>query len=487
MLKIFLPRLRDIFFIAVFLGVLPFAPRMLALDSDLGRHLTMGNFILDAHRIPTSDLFSLTLSGEPRPPYEWLTQVIFAIANRVVGLDGVILICALIIATAFSIIYMDSVRRSRMPLVSLTIVFLACASSSLHWLPRPHLITFLFLAIWIKRLERVHRGERVPLWHFPLLMLFWANAHGGFVFGVLAWLAYFGGWIWETLRKSSTLQTGKAWMAIGGFSMLSSILTPSGWGNWQAVLSNHSTYILCRTIETMPPNFTQPGTWPFALLLVITLIVILVTRKTQHASHIFLIGGFAVLALLMARSIPLFVIVAAPILSENLSGILAGIGIWNTTETNIARVENAMHGALWPIVVSGGIAFIIGVHYQVQKEALTDFDAQVFPVKAADWLAEHPQSGNMFNDINWGGYLLYRLWPGQDVFIDSQTDFYGEALVRKYETALTARKGWENILGTYDVKWTILPASAPLTLRLSEAGWNVIYEDATAIILRAPK
>ncbi len=506
-MKMFLlPRLRDILFIAIFLGALLLGPRMLSLDSDLGRHLTLGGYILETRHIPTRDLFSHTRAGDPRPPYEWLTQALFAGANRLAGLDGVLFATALIVAAAFAFVYTDAARRRRRPLAALFISILAAAASSLHWLPRPHVVTFLFLAIWLERLERVRSGERVGLWQFPALMLIWVNAHGGFIFGILAWLAYFTGWVWETISArlaktpknrrlsrearprndgSSVENQGKKLALIGLFSFPASILTPSLWGNWQAVSSNNSRYILSRTVETMPPDFTRTETWPFVALLILVFLAMLykkTTRKPFPSAHVFLLAGFAALGLWMARNIPLFAIIAAPILAESLPNALEKVKRWNKVEANIAALENPLRGALWPILLGLGIAFALGNRYQVQKEALTDFDARVFPVTAADWLVEHPQSGNMFNDFNWGGYLLYRLWPEQKVFLDSQTDFYGEALVREYETAWTAADGWENALNAYAVDWAILPVAAPLSGTLQAAGWQLIYQDETTVI-----
>jgi len=77
-----LPGLGDILWIAAFAGVIGLGPRMLNIDGDLGRHLTIGANILDSGRIPTVDLFSHTMLGQPLTPHEWLAQVIFALANR---------------------------------------------------------------------------------------------------------------------------------------------------------------------------------------------------------------------------------------------------------------------------------------------------------------------------------------------------------------------------------------------------------------------
>ncbi len=274
MSKYLIPRLRDVLFIAILIGALALGPRMLNTDGDLGRHLALGRYILEVHRIPTHDLFSHTLPGDVRPAYEWLTQLVFAIAEKLAGLDGPLFIAALCIAAAFTIVQMDSARRSQMPLVALAMTALAAAASSLHWLPRPHVVTFLLLAVWLERLERVRAGEPVPPWHFPALMLVWANAHGGFVFGILAWIAYFAGWVFESGIRNAAIATGKRLMLIGALSLAATFITPGIWGNWQAVLSNHSQFILSRTVETMPPDLTQPGTWPFVVMLVISILII---------------------------------------------------------------------------------------------------------------------------------------------------------------------------------------------------------------------
>jgi hypothetical protein len=484
-----IPRLRDLLFGAVFAAVLMLGPRMLNIDSDLGRHLTLGNYILEHGRIPVTDLFSHTMAGQSRPPYEWLAQAIFAFADRLGGLDFVILTSAAVIAAAFAVLYSDAARRTHAPLTALAIVMLAAAAASLHWLPRPHIFTFALLAIWLERLERVWRGEQINPLQFAALMLVWANVHGGFVFGFLAWLAYLAGWAWTSWREASSLQpaAGRKLLAIGLLSLIASILTPDGWGNWQAVLGNHSRYILSRTVETMQPDFSVPNIWPFALLLALTVILPVLGRKLYAAPHLLLLAGFATMALLMTRNIPLFAIAAAPVLAESAALALARRESWNALQARVLAVEDQLRGALWPVVLICVGAILFSIHLARTKQAYNHFDPAQFPVAAADWLASNPQTGEMFNDFNWGGYLLLRLWPAQRVFLDSQTDFYGEDLVRTYDQIDQAAPGWEAQLSEHGVDWAILPPDAPVAVAMSRAGWQVLYQDSTTAILRTPK
>jgi hypothetical protein len=93
----------------------------------------------------------------------------------------------------------------------------------------------------------------------------------------------------------------------------------------------------------------------------------------------------------------------------------------------------------------------------------------------------------MFNNFIWGGYLLYRMWPEQTVFIDGQTDFYGEALAREYTQVMRLDEGWESVLQKYNVSWVIVQSDKPLVKALqTEKGWLIVYQDGTAAILHKP-
>ena len=76
-MKFVLPKLRDILFIAIFSGVVLAGQRSLNIDGDLGRHITLGQFIIENKMIPNNDLFSHTMPGEPLTPHEWLAEVMF--------------------------------------------------------------------------------------------------------------------------------------------------------------------------------------------------------------------------------------------------------------------------------------------------------------------------------------------------------------------------------------------------------------------------
>lgn len=478
------PRLRDFLFIILLIGGIISGPRMINTDSDLGRNLTVGNYILTSHHVPTTDLLSFTRAGESRPPYEWLADVVFALAYRLLNLDGVVLLSSLVIAAAFAFVYSDAVHRSAAPILALVVTIWAALASSLHWLARPHVFSFLFFAIWVAMLDRLRRGEQQPIWQFPLLMLVWANTHGGFLFGFLAFAAYAAGWLFDFWRKQSDVQLGKSLLIVGGSSLITSVLTPDLWGNWTATLNNRSSFVLSRTVETMPLNLASFNAWPFLGLFALAIGLMILNRKRFVAAHGLLLAGFALMSFLMARNVPFFVISAAPICSFLLAPSTSKLSLWVKLEDGFSAIDHSLYGIFWSVLSVMIAVALFFYHLQGTGKTVFHWDPSVLPVSATSWLIQNPQPGHMFNDLNWGGYLILRVWPGQQVFVDSQTDFYGEPFLRQYVAILAGAPGWDAELRQYGVDWLLIPPSSPLAdLARQSPRWKIAYQDSTAIIL----
>ncbi len=487
MTKIILPRLRDILFFSIFAAVLLLGPRLFNLDGDLGRHITIGRHILAGLKIPTTDIFSHTLSGRPLTPHEWLAQVIFAAAHAALGLGGPVLVTALVIAISFTLVYLDSQRRSQTTLTALGMSILAAAASSLHWLARPHVFTFLYLAIWIFMLERVRRGAAIPIRFFGLVMLLWANTHGAFIAGFVAWGAYLGGDLLEAWSRGRWLPERLGlWSGIGLLAFAVTFVNPAGARLWETSFGFvGNEYLVGHTQEYQPPNFHQPGTWPFLIMVALSVLVLGLKKGRLPASHALLLAGWTAMGLYSARNIPLYAIVAAPILSETVAGLASGWFRWAIVEKNIQAIESGLRGWVWP-----GVSLVLGIVLLASPamRAYNVYDPAVFPVKAVDWLESHPQDGNPFNYFPWGGYLLYRLWPEQRVFLDGQTDFYGEGLTREYERVLMVADGMSEILEKYAVEWVIFPVDSALAEALGmDTRWNRIYRDETTVIFQSKR
>jgi hypothetical protein len=219
----------------------------------------------------------------------------------------------------------------------------------------------------------------------------------------------------------------------------------------------------------------------------IALLIFAISRRDQPVSmgRSFLVAGMMLLGLYSVRNIPFAVVACAPMIGASARSFDRFGGL-QKLEKKLQAAQSGLRGAVWSLltVVVTASLLISGQSLDAAKRG-NAFDPSLFPVRALDWLSAHPQPGHVFNEFTWGGYMLFRLWPEQKVFIDGQTDFYGAALVRDYLTMLNARDGWEGLLEKYQIDWALLPGEVPLARSLkTNPQWRILYEDDISVILK---
>jgi hypothetical protein len=287
-------------------------------------------------------------------------------------------------------------------------------------------------------------------------MLIWVNLHGAFLAGILIWFCYFVG---QFFLKDFSWESTKPLLWVGVSSLLMSFINPDGIGIWKTgyeFLSNQ--YLVGHTAEYLPPNFQESSTWPFLILLLISILLFAITRRRLEMAHLFLVGGWALLAIYSARNIPIFAAVSTPFLSKMVVDMIQGAQNNHRTERylqvemKIKELESQIRGGFWVVFsVSVVLLLLITGRRLDFDQAGNNFSAETFPVNAVDWIEKNPLEGNGFNYFPWGGYLLYRIWPENLVFIDGQTDFYGEDLTREYESVITLDTNWLNVIKKYEI------------------------------------
>ncbi len=492
-LKYLIPRLGEMIFIAVFLAVIGLGPRLMNVDGDLGRHLTLGNYILDSRSIPRNDIFSFSKAGDSLTPHEWLSDVLFALVYRSANLDGVVWMTALVIAATMWLIYYYSSKISGMSILAAAAAVLGAAASSLHWLTRPHIFTIFLTIIWTIELDRMRLGEKRSWFILPIIMLVWVNLHGAFFAGLLIWLCYFVGLI---IERGTSWNEIKPFLWVGITSFLITLLNPDGFGIWKTGLGFlGNQYLVGHTAEYLPPNFQEISFWPFLLIVMGSLAIFAFSERKLAIPQIFITGGWSLLALYSARNIPLYVAASLPFICSAAAGLLIDndnlkpVRRFIDFQNRLSETEKQLKGGIWALLAVFVVAVVLlgGTDLDLDQQG-NEFSADVFPVAAVDWMEDNPLDGNGFNYFPWGGYLLYRLWPDNVVFIDGQTDFYGEKLTREYERIITLGDGWQGIIEDYRINWVLMPVDSILINELKGSGdWEIVYEDSTsaAAVLKA--
>jgi hypothetical protein len=241
------------------------------------------------------------------------------------------------------------------------------------------------------------------------------------------------------------------------------------------------------TVEYLSPDFHEKDMWPFMFMVAFALFALMQERKLQVRESL-LLAGWAVMSLYSVRNMPLFAVITAPIYGGLIQPWAEKMLNWAKQAQGPRESEEVLRGYVWVVLPVLFFGFLLWRGVPLDQQGTGNvFLPNKMPVQAVDWLEQNPQDGKMFNHFIWGGYILYRMWPTETVFIDGQTDFYGEALMREYFDVINLSADWQNILDKHEVSWMLIPRNEALAKYLyavDDDAWRVIYEDETAVIFR---
>lgn len=484
---------------------LGFGRKWLSMDGDPGRHIRVGETILRSGLF-YRDPFSFTKAGAPFIPYEWLSEVLTALSVRIAALPGLLVLTGIVLALAYAVVLRTLWRRGVCPVVAVPALLLVLAMGVLHWLARPHVFTMLGAALLMVLADRAAGSSRTTsrrdIWWaaWPALPLFacWANLHGGFLYGLFVLAAIVVGDRLEMLNASGA--SVAAWhgalvrhAALLGAAVCGTLLTPSG-----PLLYLHTlrylgdTYLVNGTQEYMSPDFHVAR---FSLIaIVVTTAALAVLPRRASFPVIAVVAMNLAFSLMSGRNLPLFGIVVVPLVALEIERALA---VWvpgRAPDTGRAGRDPGRLVLGWPIVAAVAmfmLARATGSTVQPPERFAarpdlfpTTFNPEVFPVRAVSAARAARVSGRMFEEFTWGGYVLYA-WPEQPVFIDGQTDFYGDSITRDYATIGAVDPGWRQELEKWRIDLALLATVSPLADALAhEAGWRPIYCDSTATLFQ---
>ena len=459
-------------------------------DPDFWWHIRIGQWMVENGRLPSTDIFTYTAQTHVWTDHEYLTEALMWLIYSKVGAIGISIFFGLITYAGFYLMYRQ-VRRQPFVIVALGLALGAVAGAPI-WGPRAQMITFALTCLELYWLQGYLSGRSRSLQFFPLVMVLWANLHGGWVIGFV-WLgvslaAELIGWVWEPSNPAHRAHV-RFLAIITAASAVAVLATPHGFSlilyPFQTVASDAQQRLI---VEWFSPDFHQFYLRPFELM-VLLLVAGFALRRPSLYEVLLSLAGLA-LALQSVRNLALFVAAATPVLvngySEYWNEVSKARG-WKLTLPSqpIFAVVTAV--VLLAIVLTT-LVHIAGETSPSHQQTLT---ATTYPVGAADWLAAHPDVGTrMYNQYGWGGYLAYRLYPqpNRRVFIFGEAALMGDDLLNRYEDVQTLRPDWKQILDQCQVDYIVYNRGEALANVLAgDPAWRLVYSDSVAVIyVRGP-
>jgi hypothetical protein len=340
------PTLADFLFVSLIVWLFLAGPNgwaALLSDGDTGWHIRVGDWIREHSAFPRTDFLSFSKAGEPWFAWEWASEVLMSWLHSIAGMKGVVLGLGLLLPAYLLVLLRHAIWREATPLIALPILLMASGSSAIHYLARPHLFTLLFLAVslWLIEADRRSPGRRV--WLLVPLSLAWTNLHGGFL-SLVACLGLVA--VGEAIARDWPAARRYGILALGCFAV--SFVNPYGYQLHLHILAYlRSDWIKEAVDEFQSPSFRSEAMLLFEVLLFASLISVYRCVRRGNWADALLVIGWAHLSLSSVRHVPIFLLVAVPILAGELSSWWREI-VPGLSKRAVLRTFDGLSGDLQP-------------------------------------------------------------------------------------------------------------------------------------------
>lgn len=458
-------------------------PKSIA-DPDIFWHLRNAELLFRTHTFVRHDLYSFTTGGKSWVNPEWLAEIPFYVGRKWLGARGVFVaeLAAIeaVLLGIFWLSYLQSHNAKSAFVVSFVAIFLADVSFG----PRTLLFGWICLVIELAILYGLQNAADLPskkgksrdfLWLLPPLFLFWVNLHGSWIIGLAVLILFAAsGWVegsWgliEAKRWTDPQKRKLLWSS--GLSVLALFVNPYGWRlpAYPFDMAFRQKLNIANVAEWRTVDFHSPrGKIVLAMMAAAILLQLCRRRKWRlHEVAFLLVGGYA--GLTYSRFLFLAAILILPLLANDIADWMP------------YHAERDKPWLNLPIMVG----FAVAVFWLFPTSRKLDSQwAKEYPRDALSYLQRFHPDGNVFNQYEWGGYLIWNVRQ-VPVFVDSRADiFERHGVLADYLDAIRLKNTF-SILDKYSIRYVLFQKDTPLVYVLRHVpGWKVDYEDKTTVLL----
>ncbi len=485
--------------------------------ADLGRHLKNGQTILSqglGSGVLNTNYYSYTHPQFPVINHHWGFGVMAQLIYRLGGFSLLSIFNSLLFGLAILLI-IQTLPRPRNKLWLVFSLLLAWPLLISRTEVRPETISFLFVAIYWWLLTRYRNTQRWPYLIFlPLIQVIWTNTH---IFFPLGWLVIGSFWLGQLRQVKNTYTIKPIFFRLLNFSqslnptifftllavILASLINP--WTYHLLVLPftimfKNYNYLI---VENQSPLFL----WRLHVLSNLQIYVLFILAITSLATILKII--YLVIA---RRRLP-------QISPANILALAFGLGSWQMMRiypyfglflmpTSYIFLQSVAKNRLvkqywrkfkqrvifWPTFSS---ILLIGLFLIFRSglfiQPLTQIGWGLLPhnLAAAQFYRSLNLSGQIFNNYDIGGYLIFNL-PDLSVWTDNRPEAYPNSFFDEYQLAQTNPDKFNELVQKYNInsifffRHDATPwGQAFLIEKSRDTGWVPIYVDDLTIIFVA--
>jgi hypothetical protein len=467
------------------------------IDPDIWWHLRVGQWVCEHRAVPVTDPCSLYGADKPWVAYSWLYEVLVYRLYETFGLAGIVAYRVALSLAVVAALHRLIRRREPNFLIATGLTAAAALTVAPLFSERPWLFTILFTT-WTLDVVLDLREGRVGLgyWLLPIVYALWANFHIQFVYGLfLLGLACMVSWMDTLLARfpltpNPSPQRGEGSnfsplsplgrgvggegriLLLTGLCLLATLANPYHIQLYRVVMeyATQTGVFLCVN-ELRALEFRETPDW-VGLFLGAAAVFALGRRQRLCSFEILLLVSAGIFAFRSRRDLWWLALAAAAILSSRERK--------QTDETVSGNFRTRL------IIVSAATLLLVGLigvlawKRDLSQENLRRKVAAVFPVEAAAVIAERGDPGPLFNDFNWGGYLIWSL-PQLPVVLDGRTNLHGEERILRIGNTWAAGPGWRDDPDLEAAGVILADAHSPLvSVLILDERFQLVHEDAVA-------
>lgn len=443
-------------------------------DPDIWWHLHNAEYLIQNHSLPHFDAYSFTVPGHPWMNHEWLADLPYYFAWKLLGLRGIdalaVSLSSLIYLGVLYLSWRESGNFKAAVLATAYAIFLGRVSFG----PRTILFGYAYLVSLLIVLQRFRQKQHAPLWLIPPLFCLWVNTHGSWSLGMIIFSVIVAGglipvrWglieseLWSVSQRTKLLVTWAASVALLFVNPYGARLVfyPLDMAYRQKTNIEH-------VAEWVSVNFHDFRGKMVMVLLIILVVSMLLRPRRRTLTEVVLVLFVVYSGLTYVRFLFLTGIVLAPVLAKMLDFIPPYRVELDTPVINTFAI----------LLMIAGVAYFWSKESQLQQKVNDQY-----PAGAISYLQAHPASGSIVNYYLWGGYINWKD-PKVKVFVDGRADIFDYSGVFTDYLNLLALQEPDAVLDKYKARYVLFPYNEPLTYLLQHSSkWKTAFSDQNSVL-----
>lgn len=445
-------------------------------DNDTWWHIKTGEYIVKNLSIPTTDIFSFygMENNLHWTAHEWLSDVVLYLFYHIGGFPLLMALPIILLFITLFIMYrlMKPIFYHNF-LIGTIWFFILGFTLSLFTTTRPHMFSLILFALTVSIVYSFIKRKSRVIYTLPIITLLWANLHGGssslpLVLLIIVLVSSFIPVKWERVKPFLlTRYQKKTLFIVLLLSTLSICINPYGWKMLiYPIVNMMDKTMLALIVEWQSPNLHNVTGVVIFVVVGIAVSMVLLSKKSISILDFLLLGAFAYLTFKSLRQVTYFAIVVTPIVMYHLPVFIR------------QNTKNLLNGV---IIFVFAILFLAN---GVQK-MLTPTDTETYPSKEMIEKIEEVKPERLFNNYDWGGYLIFHLHDKEIYpFIDGRADIFSKHTMEDYHTLYSLTPNWREKIKEYQFDAVLFQKNLSLPAELVNTGeWKVYYKDDISVLL----